>query len=159
MMLSSIQITVSFVWKTYINQDLRRVILIHRTLIVQAALKVCRNCNLLIHSIQIVAYKQLMQWALAFNERRGKKAAKYLQMKGGKKKLKTKFSHQTQGFFSPFKLAVCDIPISFTFLPDFKESWQLCYGKTSSRLPPILPTTPGNQNFRSTVAHEPVLHA
>lgn len=38
MMLSSIQITVSFVWKTYINHEFQRVILIDRTLI--ARLKV-----------------------------------------------------------------------------------------------------------------------
>lgn len=114
-MLSSIQITESFVWKTYINQEFPRVILLHRTLTVQEALKVSKNCNSLIHSIQIVASKQLLQWALDFNE--------------------TKFSHQTH-FFPPFKLAMCSIPITFTFLCQIsKKAGRFVMVKTS--LPPF----------------------
>lgn len=110
----------------------------------------------MIHPIQIGAPKQLLQWALPFNERRVKNAAKHLPLKGGKK-LKTNFSPQTHFLFFPFKLAMCYTLITFTFPYQISKKAGRFVTVKHPLVLPILPTTPGNQNFCSTAAHEAVL--
>lgn len=109
---------------------------LHIKLIMQEALKVCKNSNSVIHSIQIVAFKQILQGALGFNERRVKKQQSTFQWTGAKRNWwQSSVSKQT--FFPLIQIShVLYSHHLHISLPDFKESWQVCYGQTSCPPPP-----------------------